>query len=87
MGHDLSDAPAAAESPLHAAARRFLSGAASGTLTAALLQPLDVIKTTQQGRVLEALALRDAARATAAAAAPSSAAAAAAAALRVGPPL
>jgi solute carrier family 25 protein 38 len=97
MGHDLSDAPAAAESPLHAAARRFLSGAASGTLTAALLQPLDVIKTTQQGRVLEALALRDAARAAAAAAAaaatassggtaaPSSAAAAAA--LRVGPPL
>jgi solute carrier family 25 protein 38 len=58
-------ADAAPEGALHAAARRFLSGAVSGTVTAALLQPLDVIKTTQQGRVLEALALRDAARAAA----------------------
>jgi solute carrier family 25 protein 38 len=36
---------------------RFLSGGVSATLTASLLQPLDVIKTTQQGRVLEAITL------------------------------
>lgn len=36
---------------------RFLSGGFSATLTASLLQPLDVIKTTQQGRVLEAITL------------------------------
>ena len=30
--------------------RRFASGAVAGTLTAVLLQPLDVIRTTQQGR-------------------------------------
>jgi len=36
---------------------RFISGGVSATLTASILQPLDVIKTTQQGRVLEAISL------------------------------
>jgi hypothetical protein len=33
--------------------RRFLAGACSGTLTAAALQPFDVIRTTQQGRRIQ----------------------------------
>lgn len=39
----------ASVSPLRAAAERFGSGAVSGTVTAALLQPLDVVRTLQQG--------------------------------------
>ena len=36
---------------------RFISGGVSATITASILQPLDVIKTTQQGRVLEAISI------------------------------
>jgi len=36
---------------------RFISGGISATITASILQPLDVIKTTQQGRVLEAISI------------------------------
>jgi hypothetical protein len=35
----------------------FISGGVSATITASILQPLDVIKTTQQGRVLEAISI------------------------------
>jgi solute carrier family 25 protein 38 len=43
-----------ATTAIELAAKRFLSGASSGTLIAALLQPLDVIKTTMQSSRLRA---------------------------------
>lgn len=46
---DGSAAPSQPMSPASHATRKFLSGSASGVMSALILQPFDVVKTKQQG--------------------------------------